>query len=180
MKLAEPEVEPQAQNAEPTESEGAFNFDELELPEYSEEDALADMASEPEVEPQAQNAEHAEVEEPFNIDDSELPEYSEQDALAELFNSNYLEPDLSAVDPQQEQDKTQDDRLSVENALEDIDGYPHAEFDEKAFDELLSESTDNGKPGFDFEQPIDATASDSAGLDIDATKCLLKCDLFLY
>ncbi|WP_282178147.1 FimV/HubP family polar landmark protein, partial [Vibrio nereis] len=165
---SEPEAEPQAHTAESTESEESFNFDELELPEYSEEDALADMASKPEAEPQAQTAESTKSEESFNFDELELPEYSEQDALAELFNSNYLEPELSAADPQQELDNTQDDTLSVDNALEDIDdSYPHAEFDEKAFDELLSESTDN-ESGFDFEQPIDATASDSAGLDIDA------------
>ncbi|MDW1905330.1 hypothetical protein R7P71_14260, partial [Vibrio sp. 705] len=34
----------------PTESEEEFNFDELDLPEFSEEDALASMAGEPALE----------------------------------------------------------------------------------------------------------------------------------
>jgi pilus assembly protein FimV len=45
---------------------------------------------------------------------------------------------------------------------------PTHSFDEKAFDELLMESDDEAPASFSFDNPIDATTSDSAGMDIDA------------
>ncbi|MGR5218586.1 hypothetical protein ACPV4Y_26510, partial [Vibrio harveyi] len=44
-------VEPEQVEADlPTESEDEFNFDALDLPEFSEDDALASMAGEPALE----------------------------------------------------------------------------------------------------------------------------------
>ncbi|MDE1082339.1 hypothetical protein OS115_27975, partial [Klebsiella pneumoniae] len=73
-----------------TEAEEEFDFDELELPEFSEEDALASMASmagEPtldesdSIEPERSEAESAtEAEEEFDFDELDLPEFSEEDA----------------------------------------------------------------------------------------------------
>ncbi|MRD96500.1 hypothetical protein F0M01_26060, partial [Vibrio parahaemolyticus] len=66
--------------------EEEFNFDELELPEFDEEDALASMADEPEL-PEAEvqaAAPTAEAEEEFNFDELELPEFDEEDALASM------------------------------------------------------------------------------------------------
>ncbi|ELA8109117.1 AAA family ATPase [Vibrio parahaemolyticus] len=66
--------------------EDEFNFDELELPEFDEEDALASMAAEldlPESEREAA-APAAEAEEEFNFDELELPEFDEEDALASM------------------------------------------------------------------------------------------------
>ncbi|MCV5950832.1 hypothetical protein OFN94_39115, partial [Escherichia coli] len=73
------------------ESEEEFNFDELDLPEFSEEDALAAMAGEPaletseSVEPEQVEADlPTESEEEFNFDELDLPEFSEEDALASM------------------------------------------------------------------------------------------------
>ncbi|MBE4324927.1 AAA family ATPase [Vibrio parahaemolyticus] len=95
------DVEPEAENKleqEPVAAtstdvdEDEFNFDELELPEFDEEDALASMADEldlPESEREAA-APAAEAEEEFNFDELELPEFDEEDALASMAD----EPEL--------------------------------------------------------------------------------------
>ncbi|ELB2042041.1 AAA family ATPase [Vibrio parahaemolyticus] len=66
--------------------EDEFNFDELELPEFDEEDALASMADEPELpETEVQAAAPTvDAEEDFNFDELELPEFDEEDALASM------------------------------------------------------------------------------------------------
>ncbi|TOG44036.1 AAA family ATPase, partial [Vibrio parahaemolyticus] len=78
------DVEPEAENKleqEPVAAtstdvdEDEFNFDELELPEFDEEDALASMADEPEL-PEAEvqaAAPTVDAEEDFNFDELELP-----------------------------------------------------------------------------------------------------------
>jgi pilus assembly protein FimV len=43
----------------------------------------------------------------------------------------------------------------------------HQDYDEKAFNELLAED-EQQHSGFSFDTPIDATTSDSAGMDIEA------------
>ncbi|TOF56542.1 FimV/HubP family polar landmark protein [Vibrio parahaemolyticus] len=78
--------------------EDEFNFDELELPEFDEEDALASMADEPEL-PEAEvqaAAPTAEAEEEFNFDELELPEFDEEDALASMAG----EPELPEAEVQ--------------------------------------------------------------------------------
>ncbi|EGR3113042.1 AAA family ATPase [Vibrio parahaemolyticus] len=96
----EPELpEAEVQTAEPTaDAEEEFNFDELELPEFDEEDALASMAAEPELpEAEVQTAEPtADAEEEFNFDDLELPEFDEEDALASMT----AEPELPEAEVQ--------------------------------------------------------------------------------
>lgn len=95
------DVEPEAENKleqEPVAAtstdvdEDEFNFDELELPEFDEDDALASMAGEPELpEAEVQTAEPtADAEEEFNFDELELPEFDEEDALASMAD----EPEL--------------------------------------------------------------------------------------
>ncbi|MBE5188894.1 AAA family ATPase [Vibrio parahaemolyticus] len=95
------DVEPEAENKleqEPVAAtstdvdEDEFNFDELELPEFDENDALASMAGEPELpEAEVQTAEPtADAEEEFNFDELELPEFDEEDALASMAD----EPEL--------------------------------------------------------------------------------------
>ncbi|HAS6973874.1 TPA: AAA family ATPase [Vibrio parahaemolyticus] len=81
--------------------EDEFNFDELELPEFDEEDALASMADEldlPESEREAAApaAEAEEAEEEFNFDELELPEFDEDDALASMAG----EPELPEAEVQ--------------------------------------------------------------------------------
>ncbi|CAI2291759.1 TPA: FimV/HubP family polar landmark protein [Vibrio parahaemolyticus] len=91
------DVEPEAENKleqEPVAAtstdvdEDEFNFDELELPEFDEEDALASMADEPEL-PEAEvqaPVPTVDAEEDFNFDELELelPEFDEADALASM------------------------------------------------------------------------------------------------
>ncbi|HAS6489735.1 TPA: AAA family ATPase [Vibrio parahaemolyticus] len=101
------DVEPEAENKleqEPVAAtstdvdEEEFNFDELELPEFDEEDALASMAAEPELpgsEVQAA-APTADAEEEFNFDELELPEFDEEDALASMAD----EPELPEAEVQ--------------------------------------------------------------------------------
>ncbi|MCG6443090.1 FimV/HubP family polar landmark protein [Vibrio parahaemolyticus] len=101
------DVEPEAENKleqEPVAAtstdvdEDEFNFDELELPEFDEEDALASMAGKPELpEAEAQTAEPtADAEEEFNFDEQELPELEEEDAFASMT----AEPELPEAEDQ--------------------------------------------------------------------------------
>ncbi|MBE3989146.1 FimV/HubP family polar landmark protein [Vibrio parahaemolyticus] len=78
--------------------EDEFNFDELELPEFDEEDALASMADEPELpETEVQAAAPTvDAEEDFNFDELELPEFDEDDALASMAG----EPELPEAEVQ--------------------------------------------------------------------------------
>ncbi|MCG6281372.1 FimV/HubP family polar landmark protein [Vibrio diabolicus] len=91
--------------------EDALNFDELDLPEFSEEDALASMAGEPafddpeSIEPESSEAESATAaEEEFDFDELDLPEFSEEDALAsmaaepEFADPDSLEPECSEAE----------------------------------------------------------------------------------
>ncbi|ELA7286368.1 AAA family ATPase [Vibrio parahaemolyticus] len=82
--------------------EEEFNFDELELPEFDEEDALASMAAEPEL-PEAEvqaAAPTVDAEEEFNFDELELPEFDEEDALASMADEPKLpESEIQAAAP---------------------------------------------------------------------------------
>ncbi len=105
------DVEPEAENKleqEPVAAtstdvdEDEFNFDELELPEFDEDDALASMAGEPELpEAEVQTAEPtADAEEEFNFDELELPEFDEEDALASMADEPKLpESEVQAAAP---------------------------------------------------------------------------------
>ena len=94
-----------------TNAEEEFNFDELELPEFSEEDALASMAGEPtletsgSVEPEQVEADlPTESEDEFNFDELDLPEFSEEDALASMADESELETSESVKPEQVEAD----------------------------------------------------------------------------
>ncbi|PTO59807.1 FimV/HubP family polar landmark protein, partial [Vibrio splendidus] len=145
---AEPQAEtaPQVDATEQAEvpgqdSEDEFSFDDFELPEFNEEDALAEADAEAEAdvevipepvtpavepqldaEPQAETApkieapEQAEVlgqegEDEFSFDDFELPEFGEEDALAEVVS----EPDEAQLeqDLAPEADKFEFDDLDL-------------------------------------------------------------------
>ncbi|MFA0487697.1 FimV/HubP family polar landmark protein, partial [Vibrio splendidus] len=127
-------------------SEDEFSFDDFELPEFNEEDALAEADVEADVEvipepvtpavdsqldaePQAETApkieatEQAEVlgqegEDEFSFDDFELPEFGEEDALAEVVS----EPD----EAQLEQD------LAPEAEKFEFDDLDLPEYDEES------------------------------------------------
>ncbi|WMP10728.1 FimV/HubP family polar landmark protein [Vibrio parahaemolyticus] len=98
------DVEPEAENKleqEPVPAtstdvdEDEFNFDELELPEFDEEDALASMADELDL-PESEREAAAPAAEEFNFDELELPEFDEDDALASMAG----EPELPEAEVQ--------------------------------------------------------------------------------
>ncbi|ELB2894023.1 FimV/HubP family polar landmark protein [Vibrio sp. 2026] len=145
--LDEPELEPETESTNDSEEE--FNFDELDLPEFSEEDALASMAGEPaletseSVEPEQIEADlPAESEEEFNFDELDLPEFSEEDALASmagepaLETSESVEPEQVEADlPAESEDEFNFDELdlpefSEEDALASMAGEPTLETSE--------------------------------------------------
>ncbi|HHC6513629.1 TPA: FimV/HubP family polar landmark protein [Vibrio parahaemolyticus] len=127
------DVEPEAENKleqEPVAAtstdidEDEFNFDELELPEFDEEDALASMADEPEL-PEAEvqaAAPTVDAEEEFNFDELELPEFDEEDALASMT----AEPELPEAEVQ-----TAEPTAEAEEEF-NFDELELPEFDEEA------------------------------------------------
>ncbi|PTP02678.1 FimV/HubP family polar landmark protein, partial [Vibrio splendidus] len=148
---AEPQVEsaPQVDATEQADvpgqdSEDEFSFDDFELPEFNEEDALAEADADADVEvipepvtpavepqldaelqaetaPQVEATEQAEVlgqEDEFSFDDFELPEFGEEDALAEVVS----EPD----EAQLEQD------LAPEAEKFEFDDLDLPEYDEES------------------------------------------------
>ncbi|MCS0447161.1 FimV/HubP family polar landmark protein [Vibrio diabolicus] len=140
-----------------TNAEEEFNFDELELPEFSEEDALASMADEPAFdEPEPVESERSEVElateaeDEFNFDELELPEFSEEDALASMAG----EPTLD------ESESIEPERSEAESATEaeefDFDELELPEFSEE--DALASMA---GEPAFDDPESIESESSEA-------------------
>ncbi|EKO3467761.1 AAA family ATPase [Vibrio fluvialis] len=115
----------------------SFDFDELELAEDSEEDALADamaqpeLPGEPEVKEQDLAAElaDAQADDEFEFDDLELPEYSEEDALAEAI----AQPELSG-EPEAE---VKEENLAAEFA--DAQADDEFEFDDLELPEYSEE-----------------------------------------
>ncbi|HAS3635941.1 TPA: aspartate-semialdehyde dehydrogenase [Vibrio cholerae] len=125
----EPESEPLAAEASNDESD-LTALDELDLPEYTEEDALADaqleLAVESEVEPELELASEPAEEEAFTeLDELDLPEYTEEDALADA----QLEPAVeSEVEP--ELDLASDlEEKEVFTELNELDLPEHTEED---------------------------------------------------
>ncbi len=116
-------------------AEDEYEFDDLELPEYSEEDALADAMAQPELsgEPEVQEEglaadfADAQAEDEFEFDDLELPEYSEEDALADAM----AQPELSGEPEVKEQD------LAAE--LADVQAEDESEFDDLELPEYSEE-----------------------------------------
>ena len=145
------------------EDTGSINLDEAELPEYNEEDALADSSSSEFVEDSEEPiAEEADVE----IPEDELPEYGEQEALSDAFSEPENSSEFSESE-QSDQDALHDLFASSEDILDDPESEEFGNFDEAALAELLSEDVQDSIDSM-FEQPLDNTSIDSAGLDIEA------------
>ncbi|MBY8093726.1 AAA family ATPase [Vibrio fluvialis] len=119
----------------------SFDFDELELAEDSEEDAMAqpELSGEPEVKEEGLAADFvdAQAEDEFEFDDLDLPEYSEEDALADAITQPELsgEPEVKEeglaadfADAQAEDELEFDDlelpEYSEEDALVDAVAQP--------------------------------------------------------
>ncbi|TMX32719.1 AAA family ATPase [Vibrio rotiferianus] len=85
--------EESSQPEQPVAEAEEFNFDELELPEFGEEDAMAEEPAEPEVAAQPEQP-VAEAEE-FDFDELGLPEFGEEDAMASMAEEP-AEPEVAA------------------------------------------------------------------------------------
>ncbi|ENI4127165.1 AAA family ATPase [Vibrio fluvialis] len=126
-------------------AEDEYEFDDLELPEYSEEDALADaiaqpeLSGEPEVKEEGLTADFADAQadDELEFDDLELPEYSEEDALADAMAQPELldEPEVkeegltadfadARADDELEFDDLELPEYSEEDALADAMAQP--------------------------------------------------------
>ncbi|MCS0433455.1 FimV/HubP family polar landmark protein [Vibrio diabolicus] len=170
---SEPESSELASETESaTNAEEEFDFDELDLPEFSEEDALASMAGEPafddpeSIEPERSEAESAtEAEEEFDFDELELPEFSEEDALASMADepaldeSESIEPERSEADSATEaEDEFNFDELdlpefSEEDALASMAGEPTLdESDSIEPERSEAESATEAEEEFDFDE----------------------------
>ncbi|EOW9412167.1 polar hub landmark protein HubP [Vibrio cholerae] len=149
----EPESEPLAAEASNDESDLTV-LNELDLPEYTEEDALADAQLEPaaesEVEPELELASEPAEEEAFTeLDELDLPEYTEEDALAdaqlEPAVESEVEPELElASEPVEEEAFTELDELDLpeyteEDALADAQLEPAVESEVEPDLELASD-----------------------------------------
>ncbi|EKF9833382.1 aspartate-semialdehyde dehydrogenase [Vibrio cholerae] len=149
----EPESEPLAAEASNDESDLTV-LNELDLPEYTEEDALADAQLEPavesEVEPELELASEPAEEEVFTeLDELDLPEYTEEDALAdaqlEPAAESEVEPELELVsEPVTEEAFTELDELDLpeyteEDALADAQLEPAVESEVEPELELATE-----------------------------------------
>ncbi|MCS0317952.1 FimV/HubP family polar landmark protein [Vibrio diabolicus] len=131
-----------------TNAEEEFNFDELELPEFSEEDALASMADEPafddpeSIEPESSEAESAtEAEE----------EFSEEDALASMAG----EPTLD------ESDSIEPERSEAESATEAEEEFDFDELDLPEFSEEDALASMAGEPTLDEPEFIEPERSEA-------------------
>ncbi|WP_407531506.1 FimV/HubP family polar landmark protein [Vibrio parahaemolyticus] len=160
------DVEPEAENKleqEPVAAtstdvdEDEFNFDELELPEFDEENALASMADEPEL-PEAEvqaAAPTVDAEEDFNFDELELPEFDEEDALASMADEPELpEAEVQAAAPTAEaEEEFNFDELELpefdeEDALASMAGEPELPEAERQ----TAEPTADAEEEFNFDE----------------------------
>ncbi|HHF2869122.1 TPA: FimV/HubP family polar landmark protein [Vibrio alginolyticus] len=168
--LDEPELEPETESTNDSEEE--FNFDELDLPEFSEEDALASMAGEPaletseSVEPEQIEADlPAESEEEFNFDELDLPEFSEEGALASMAGEPALETSESVKPDQVEADlPTESEKefnfdeldlpeFSEEDALASMAGEPTLETSESVKPEQVeADLSAESEEEFNFDE----------------------------
>ncbi|EHK8985642.1 AAA family ATPase [Vibrio vulnificus] len=192
-KAATDNVESAEDQAQAETTDDAFDLDELELPEFGEDEAAEAVASEPNIEPDAEP--EAESDD-FEIDDIELPEFGEEDAIVSVAE----ELDEAPITSEPEEQDYHFDSLELpsieesgelntvnkphinpssyeeQDALFDVfaqeagfniaeEEVLHSEFDEAAMADLLSEEAldDNFFP----ESPDDEMAA-SAGMDIEA------------
>ncbi|HCM1362094.1 TPA: AAA family ATPase [Vibrio parahaemolyticus] len=137
--------------------EDEFNFDELELPEFDEENALASMADEPEL-PEAEvqaAAPTVDAEEDFNFDELELPEFDEEDALASMADEPELpEAEVQTAAPTAEaEEEFNFDELELpefdeEDALASMAGEPELPEAERQ----TAEPTADAEEEFNFDE----------------------------
>ncbi|ELL9328729.1 AAA family ATPase [Vibrio fluvialis] len=184
--MAQPELsgEPEAEVKEENlaaefadaQADDEYEFDDLDLPEYSEEDALADAMAQPELsgEPEAEVKEEnlaaefadAQADDEYELDDLELPEYSEEDALADAM----AQPELSGEPEVKEQDlaaELADVQADDEFEFDDLELPEYSE--EDALADAVTKPELSGEPGVKEEGLVadfaDAQAEDELEFD---------------
>ncbi|NKJ66457.1 AAA family ATPase [Vibrio chemaguriensis] len=156
---SEPESSELASETESaTNAEEEFDFDELDLPEFSEEDALASMADEPafddpeSIEPERSEVELAtEAEEELNFDELDLPEFSEEDALASMAGEPALD-DPESIEPE---------RSEAESATEAEEEFDFDELELPEFSEEDALASMAGEPTLDEPESIEPERSEA-------------------
>ena len=152
-----------------------FDLGDEELPEFTEEDALASVASEPgEVVSDSIDDDEFELGD-FEVGDDELPEFTEEDALASVFSEPAAVADESEEDDFSLDTADLDDPLAEPEVTEPAEAEPVAhsandidrEYQEQSLNSWLDETPSEQAP-LRFDKPIDARTIDSAGMDIDA------------
>ncbi|HHF2903320.1 TPA: FimV/HubP family polar landmark protein [Vibrio diabolicus] len=155
---SEPESSELASETESaTNAEEEFDFDELDLPEFSEEDALASMADEPafddpeSIEPERSEVESStEAEEELNFDELDLPEFSEEDALASMADEPAFD-DPESIEPE---------RSEAESATEAEEEFDFDELDLPEFSEEDALASMADEPAFDDPESIEPERSE--------------------
>nr|WP_249269258.1 FimV/HubP family polar landmark protein [Vibrio cholerae] len=165
----EPESEPLAAEASNDESD-LTALNELDLPEYTEEDVLADVQLEPaaesEVEPDLELVNEPVTEEAFTeLDELDLPEYTEEDALADA----QLEP---AAESEVESELELASDLEEKETFTELDELDLPEYTEKdaladAQLEPAAESEVEPELGDETETLAQETESDALVADED-------------
>ncbi|NAR22023.1 aspartate-semialdehyde dehydrogenase [Vibrio cholerae] len=154
----EPESEPLAAEASNDESD-LTALNELDLPEYTEEDALADAQLEPAAESEVESELELASEPELGDGTETLAQETESDAL--VADEDLLASVESAVD------EVQPELLGATQDVPPTQSLANKAFDEEALHDWLSDNPDGEKP-FSFDRPLDAKTIDSAGMDIDA------------
>ncbi|HHX8538444.1 TPA: FimV/HubP family polar landmark protein [Vibrio diabolicus] len=156
---SEPESSELASETESaTNAEEEFDFDELDLPEFSEEDALASMADEPafddpeSIEPERSEVESStEAEEELNFDELDLPEFSEEDALASMADEPAFD-DPESIEPE---------RSEVESATEVEEEFNFDELDLPEFSEEDALASMADEPAFGEPESVEPERSEA-------------------
>ncbi|EDK28312.1 hypothetical protein VSWAT3_15249 [Vibrionales bacterium SWAT-3] len=146
----EPTSEPQPETALQPEaaeqqSEDEFSFDDFELPEFGEEDALAEAEAETAIAPQGEfqpetalqpEAAEQQSEDEFSFDDFELPEFNEEDALAE----SEAETEVSTEAQAEPQPETAQQPEATKQPSEDDFSFDDFELPEFGEEDALAEA----------------------------------------
>ncbi|WP_176467048.1 FimV/HubP family polar landmark protein [Vibrio metoecus] len=115
-------VEPAPElSLEPEVEQEFVELDELELPEFTEEEALAEALQASAEEPELEVSLEPEAEDEFiALDELELPEFTEEEALAETLQASAEEPELEvSLEPEAEDEFTALDELELPEFTEE-------------------------------------------------------------
>ncbi|WP_322802915.1 FimV/HubP family polar landmark protein [Vibrio alfacsensis] len=167
-KIEQEPIAASSNESKPTEDE-VFDFDELNLPEFTEDDARASMADEPALaasemaEPQVL-VDSAADEEEFDLEDLDLPEFTEDDARASMSE----EPALATSEIAEPQAPVESAADEDEFDLESLDLPEFTEDDARASmsEEPALAASEIAEPQAPVESAADEDEFDLESLDL--------------